>query len=238
MGKKSGSALGAGWKADWGTRILVAAAVGMMAAWTAVPSALAAPAQAAAPVAAAPAVLVLGDSLSAEYGIARGTGWVNLLQDRLRAERFDYSVVNASISGETTVGGKTRLPDLLARHKPAVVVVELGANDALRGLSLQSTESNLRTIITSAQKAGARVVLVGMRIPPNYGQDYTERFFALFAKVADETRTALVPFFLDKVVTRPDWFQEDRIHPTSAAQATLLDNVWPQLKPLLKIRKH
>ena len=181
-----------------------------------------------------PAVLVLGDSLSAEYGIARGTGWVSLLQERLRHERFDYSVVNASISGETTVGGKTRLPDLLKRHKPAVVVVELGANDALRGLSLQSTETNLRGIVGDAQKAGAQVVLVGMRIPPNYGTDYTERFFGLFPKLAREYRTQLVPFFLDKVIARPEWFQDDRIHPTSAAQATLLDNVWPALKPLLK----
>ncbi len=181
-----------------------------------------------------PAVLVLGDSLSAEYGIARGTGWVSLLQERLRRERFDYSVVNASISGETTVGGKTRLPDLLKLHKPAVVVVELGANDALRGLSLQSTETNLRGIVGDAQKAGAQVVLVGMRIPPNYGADYTERFFGLFQKLAREYRTQLVPFFLDNVVTRPEWFQDDRIHPTSAAQPTLLDNVWPALKPLLK----
>ena len=181
-----------------------------------------------------PAVLILGDSLSAEYGIARGTGWVSLLQERLRGERFDYSVVNASISGETTVGGKTRLPDLLKRHKPAIVVVELGANDALRGLSLPSTESNLRSIIGDAQKAGAKVVLVGMRIPPNYGADYTERFFGLFPKLAKEYRTQLVPFFLDKVVTRPEWFQEDRIHPTSAAQSTLLDTVWPALKPILK----
>lgn len=178
--------------------------------------------------------MILGDSLSAEYGIARGTGWVSLLQERLRGERFDYSVVNASISGETTVGGKTRLPDLLKRHKPAIVVVELGANDALRGLSLPSTESNLRSIIGDAQKAGAKVVLVGMRIPPNYGADYTERFFGLFPKLAKEYRTQLVPFFLDKVVTRPEWFQEDRIHPTSAAQSTLLDTVWPALKPILK----
>jgi len=183
---------------------------------------------------AAPAVLVLGDSLSAEYGIARGTGWVKLLDDKLRAERLDYNVVNASISGETTSGGKTRLPDLLARHKPAVVVVELGANDALRGLSLQSTETNLRGMLTAARQAGAGVVLVGMRIPPNYGPDYTERFFALYSKLASEYRVSLVPFFLDKVIARPEWFQDDRIHPTSAAQATLLDNVWPQLQPLLK----
>ncbi|WP_341249205.1 arylesterase [Cupriavidus pauculus] len=183
---------------------------------------------------AAPSLLILGDSLSAEYGIARGTGWVSLLQERLRRERFDYSVVNASISGETTVGGKTRLPDLLQRHKPAIVLVELGANDALRGLPLPSTETNLRTIVGSAQKAGAKVVLIGMRIPPNYGPDYTERFFQLFPKVAKESGAQLVPFLLDRVITRPDWFQDDRIHPTSAAQATLLDNVWPVLKPLLK----
>jgi len=183
---------------------------------------------------AAPTVLVLGDSLSAEYGIARGTGWVSLLQDRLRKERLDYSVVNASISGETTAGGKTRLPDLLARYKPAVVVIELGANDALRGFSLQATEANLRGILAAARQAGAGVVLVGMRIPPNYGQDYTERFFGLYSKLAGEYRVGLVPFFLDKVVTRPEWFQDDRFHPTSAAQATLLDNVWPQLQPLLK----
>jgi acyl-CoA thioesterase-1 len=181
-----------------------------------------------------PALLVLGDSLSAEYGIARGTGWVSLLQARLSKERFDYNVVNASISGETTIGGKTRLPDLLKRHKPAVVIVELGSNDALRGFPLQTTEANLRTIVTDAQKAGAVVLLVGMRIPPNYGQDYAERFFALYAKVAKENRTALVPFFLDKVISRPEWFQSDRLHPTSDAQPTLLDNVWPRLKPLLK----
>ena len=181
-----------------------------------------------------PALLVLGDSLSAEYGIARGTGWVSLLQDRLSKERFDYSVVNASISGETTIGGKTRLPDLLKRHRPAVVIVELGANDALRGFPLQTTEANLRTIVSDAQQAGATVLLVGMRIPPNYGQDYTERFFALYSKLAKEKRAALVPFLLDNVISRPEWFQTDRIHPTSAAQPTLLDNVWSQLKPLLK----
>jgi len=189
---------------------------------------------AALPAMAAPALLVLGDSLSAEYGLARGSGWVSLLQDRLRKERFDYSVVNASISGETTIGGKTRLPDLLARHKPAVVVVELGANDALRGLPLQTTESNLRGIVTDAQHAGARVLLVGMRIPPNYGPDYAERFFSLYPRLAKEYRLPLVPFLLDKVVTRPDWFQADRIHPTADAQSALLETVWPELKPLLK----
>jgi len=184
--------------------------------------------------AATPSLLVLGDSLSAEYGIARGTGWVKLLEARLRTERLDYNVVNASVSGETTVGGKTRLPALLARERPAVVVVELGANDALRGLPLQSTEANLRAIVTSAQQAGARVLLVGMRIPPNYGPDYAERFHAVYPKLATECRVALVPFLLEKVIDRPDWFQPDRLHPTAAAQAALLDTVWPQLAPLLQ----
>lgn len=182
---------------------------------------------------AAQTILVLGDSLSAEYGIARDAGWVKLLEKRLREERLDYNVVNASISGETTVGGKTRLPDLLKRHRPAIVVVELGANDALRGLPLKTTETNLRGIVTSATDAKARVLLVGMRIPPNYGQDYAERFHGLYGKLAEEYRLRLVPFFLDKVIEKPEWFQQDRIHPTAEAQRTLLENVWPQLKPLL-----
>ncbi|WP_458763598.1 arylesterase [Cupriavidus basilensis] len=184
--------------------------------------------------AATPAILVLGDSLSAEYGLARDAGWVKLMEARLRAERFDYNVVNASISGETTVGGKTRLPDLLARHHPAVVIVELGANDALRGLPLQTTEANLRSIVTSAQQAKASVLLVGMRIPPNYGPDYTERFFSLYPKLAGEYKLRLVPFLLEQVIAKPEWFQADRLHPTAQAQGTLLDTVWPQLKPLLK----
>ncbi len=182
---------------------------------------------------AAQTILVLGDSLSAEYGIARDAGWVKLLEKRLREERLDYNVVNASISGETTVGGKTRLPDLLKRHRPSIVIVELGANDALRGLPLKTTETNLRGIVTSATDANARVLLVGMRIPPNYGQDYADRFYGLYGKLAEEYRLRLVPFFLDKVIEKPDWFQADRIHPTAEAQRTLLDNVWPQLKPLL-----
>ncbi|WP_373380093.1 arylesterase [Cupriavidus nantongensis] len=205
----------------------------LLAAGTALAMSAAGPTQAQAP-ATAPALLVLGDSLSAEYGIARGAGWVTLLQDRLRQERFDYSVVNASISGETTIGGKTRLPELLSRHRPAIVVIELGANDALRGLPLQSTEANLRNLVTTAQQAGASVLLIGMRIPPNYGQDYTEKFVSLYPRLAGEYKVRLVPFFLDRVIARQDWFQPDRIHPTAAAQPALLDTVWPQLKPLLK----
>jgi acyl-CoA thioesterase-1 len=196
--------------------------------------ALAAPALRAQPAAQPPSILVLGDSLSAEYGLTRGTGWVKLLEDRLKAQKFDYSVVNASISGETSSGGKSRLPALLARHKPAIVIVELGSNDALRGLSLQATEANLRSLVTLSQQNKAQVVLVGMRIPPNYGQDYTERFFGLFPKLAQEYKARLVPFLLEGVVAKPEWFQADRIHPAAQAQPTLLDTVWPQLRPLLK----
>ena len=183
---------------------------------------------------AAPVILVMGDSLSAEYGIARGTGWVSLLEDRLKAQKFDYSVVNASISGETTSGGKTRLPALLREHKPAVVIVELGANDALRGLSLLSTQANLHAMLKASREAGARSLVIGMRIPPNYGQQYTERFFQTFAGAAKEHKAGYVPFLLEQVVTRPEWFQQDRIHPTAAAQPAMLETVWPQLRSLLK----
>lgn len=182
----------------------------------------------------APVMLVVGDSLSAEYGLARGTGWVTLLEDRLQKEKFDYSVVNASISGETTSGGKTRLPALLRQHKPSIVIIELGANDALRGMSLSSTQANLRAMLTEARNAGARSLVLGMRIPPNYGPQYTERFFQLFASTAKEYKVGYVPFLLENVITRPEWFQQDRIHPTAAAQPAMLDTVWPHLKALLK----
>ena len=183
---------------------------------------------------AAPVILVMGDSLSAEYGLARGTGWVSLLEDRLKAQKFDYSVVNASISGETTSGGKTRLPALLQQHKPALVVVELGANDALRGMSLLSTQTNLRAMLAASRDAGARSLVIGMRIPPNYGQQYTERFFQTFASAAKEYKAGYVPFLLEQVVTRPEWFQQDRIHPTAAAQPAMLETVWPHLQYMLK----
>jgi acyl-CoA thioesterase-1 len=183
---------------------------------------------------AAPVILVLGDSLSAEYGLARGSGWVSLLEDRLKANKFDYNVVNASISGETTSGGKTRLPALLTQHKPALVVVELGANDALRGMSLTSTQVNLRAILKANRDANARSLVIGMRIPPNYGQQYTERFFQTFGSTAKEFKAGYVPFLLERVVERPDWFQQDRIHPNAAAQTAMLDTVWPHLLPMLK----
>lgn len=179
------------------------------------------------------AVLVLGDSLSAEYGLARGEGWVALLEQRLKESGIDATLINASISGETTSGGKTRLPALLSKNQPDVVVVELGANDGLRGLALGDTQKNLRDIINAAKKSKARVVLVGMQLPPNYGTDYTKRFAAIFPTLAKETRSSLVPFMLDGVVSQPQLFQADRIHPTAQAHPIILDNIWPQLKPLL-----
>ncbi|WP_104565913.1 arylesterase [Ralstonia mannitolilytica] len=179
-------------------------------------------------------IVVLGDSLSAGYGLAQGTGWVALLDKRIKERKPDYSVANASISGDTTAGGRSRLPAVLAREKPAIVILELGANDALRGLSLASSETNLKAMIEASQAAGAKVLLVGMRIPPNYGPDYSERFFAMFGKLAQQYHVPFVPFLLDGVVQRQDWFQEDRIHPVAAAQPVMLDNVWPKLEPLLK----
>jgi acyl-CoA thioesterase-1 len=182
-------------------------------------------------------ILVLGDSLSAEYGLARGEGWVQLLQKKLQAEKLAAPIVNASISGETTSGGKGRLPGLLTKHQPAIVIIELGANDALRGLSLAATQENLRGMISSAKGAKAKVLLVGMQIPPNYGGDYTKKFAALFPKLAKENKTALVPFMLQGVAEKPELFQADRIHPNAAAHPQILNNIWPQLKPLLSTGK-
>lgn len=177
-------------------------------------------------------ILVLGDSLSAEYGLARGSGWVALLQQRLKAEKIDSSVTNASISGDTTSGGKTRLPALL-QQRPDIVIIELGANDALRGLPLSATESNLRAMISAAQQAKAKVLLVGMRIPPNYGRDYTEKFFSLYATLAKQTKVPLVPFLLDGIPDKPESFQADRIHPVAQVHPVMLNNVWSGLRPLL-----
>ncbi|MDB5775289.1 MAG: arylesterase [Herbaspirillum sp.] len=179
-------------------------------------------------------VLVLGDSLSAGYGLTHGVGWVTLLQQRLSNEKIAVTVINASISGDTTSGGKARLEPLLAAHKPDVVVVELGANDALRGLPLSETENNLNAILSAAQDIHARTLLLGMRIPPNYGTAYTRQFAELFVNVAKARKSALVPFFLDRVAEQPALFQADRLHPNEQAQAMLLDNVWPYLKPLLQ----
>lgn len=180
-----------------------------------------------------PSILVLGDSLSAEYGLERGTGWVDLLKARLQVENPKYKVVNASISGETTSGGIARLPNLLQEHQPDIVVLELGGNDALRGLQLDMTENNLRQMAGKARSAGAQVLIVGMQIPPNYGRNYTERFQGIFETVANDEDAALVPFLLEGIATDPEMFQADRIHPSAEAQPMLLDNVWPVLQPLL-----
>ena len=184
-------------------------------------------------------LLVVGDSMSAEYGLKRGTGWVALLTNRLgepnapKLAGRPYQVVNASISGETSAGGRSRIDDLLKRHKPRVVLIELGGNDALRGLDLAMTERNLREMTQRAQRSGARVLLVGIQVPPNYGRTYAERFASLFGTVARSEKAAVVPFLLDGFAERMEFFQPDRIHPNEQAQARMLDNVWPTLKRLL-----
>ena len=182
-------------------------------------------------------ILVLGDSLSAEYGLPREAGWVKLLSDRLAKEAAQYSVVNASISGETTSGGRTRLPQLLQQHRPSIVVLQLGANDGLRGLSLASMRDNLAAMIRASGNEGARVLLIGIRVPPNYGREYSERFAAVYAQLAREERVALVPFLLEGFADDLGYFQADRIHPNERAQRRMLDTVWTQLAPLLRPAK-
>jgi acyl-CoA thioesterase-1 len=179
-------------------------------------------------------VLVLGDSLSAGYGLPTGKGWVVLLSERMGREAPGFKVVNASISGDTTHGGRTRLAPLLERHRPVVVVVELGANDGLRGTDLGLTREHLSAIVTASKTAGARVLVIGMRIPPNYGPDYTRRFHALFGEVAQASQSGLVPFLMEGFAERRELFQDDGIHPGMSAQPLMLDNVWPKLAPLLK----
>lgn len=183
--------------------------------------------------AAAQTLLVVGDSISAGLGLDTSQGWVNLLDKRLKEQGFDYRVVNASISGDTTAGGLARLPALLSEQKPALVVIELGGNDGLRGMAPAQLQQNLNAMVQQSRQAGARVVLLGMRLPPNYGQRYTDAFAKVFQSVANEQKIALVPFFLDGVGGVQDMMQADGIHPAVAAQPRLLDNVWPTLKPLL-----
>ena len=181
-------------------------------------------------------ILVVGDSLSAEYGLARGTGWVALLEKKLADEKVNAKVINASISGDTTSGGRSRLPALVTQHQPSVVVIELGGNDALRGLPLTMTQANLQAMARASVKSGAKVLLVGMQVPPNYGADYSAKFAGVFATVAKQEKTALVPFFLKGVADGPDatkLFQADRIHPKQEAHPQMLANVWPQLRKLL-----
>ena len=182
-------------------------------------------------------ILVLGDSLSAEYGLPRGTGWVALLEKRLAQEEIAATVVNASVSGETTSGGRSRLAALLTQHQPSQVVIELGGNDALRGLPLKNTEENLTWMVQTAQNSGAKVLLVGMQVPPNYGTDYANRFAATFTTVAKARKVGVVPFFLKGVADGPDptrLFQPDRIHPRAEAHPQMLANVWPELQKLLR----
>ena len=192
---------------------------------------------AAAPVHAARTILVFGDSLSAGYGLPAGSGWVSLLEQRLKRDRLDYTIVNASISGETTLGGRNRIADALAEHKPAVVIVQLGGNDGLRGNSIEETRRNLIAIVGAARKAGAKVLLVGMRIPPNYGKVYTRRFEALFAEVARQQNASLVPFMLQGFADKPEWFQSDGIHPAVEAQPRILDNIYRRLRALLTTQR-
>jgi acyl-CoA thioesterase-1 len=189
------------------------------------------------PAAHAATILVYGDSLSAAYGLAQEQGWVNLLARRLHAERLDYKVANASISGETTHGGRNRIEGELKTHRPAVVIVELGANDGLRGTSIDSTRANLEAIIDASRRAGARILLVGMRLPPNYGATYVGKFQQIYADIAKKKKVPLVPFLFEGFGEDPKYFLPDGIHPTAQAQAVMLDTVWKELEPLLKSSK-
>lgn len=184
--------------------------------------------------AAAGTILVYGDSLSAAYGISQDQGWVRLLEARLKSEKRNYSVANASISGETTSGGLSRMKQVLERHKPAITVIELGANDGLRGLSVAEMRKNLDAMIAQARAAGSRVVLVGIKLPPNYGADYNRAFEGTFTDLAKVHKTGLVPFLFEGFAEKREYYLPDNIHPTAAAQPILLENVWKALKPMLK----
>jgi acyl-CoA thioesterase-1 len=181
-----------------------------------------------------PKILVLGDSISAGYGLAANEGWVSLLQNRLKAQGYGYRVVNASVTGETTTGGLARLPRALSLHRPAIVVIELGGNDGLRGLPLDTSRANLQKMIDLSRKAGAAVLLLGMKIPPNYGPRYASEFERLYADLARRNKLAFEPFFLDKIALADGMMQEDGIHPTAKAQPIMLETLWPRLAPLLR----
>ena len=175
----------------------------------------------------------MGDSLSAAYGIETQRGWVALLAQRLHAEGYDYRVVNASVSGDTTAQGLTRLPLELERHRPAIVILELGANDGLRGLSLSAMQQNLVHMIQLSQRAGAKLLLIGIRLPPNYGPEYTQKFAAVYSRLAREYQLPLVPFLLAGVAEHRDWMQADGLHPLAMAEPQVLQNVWKYLEPML-----
>jgi acyl-CoA thioesterase-1 len=178
-------------------------------------------------------IMVFGDSLSAGYGLPQGKGWADLLQQRLQRDNYPYAVVNASISGETTLGGRNRFAAALAQHNPRIVILELGANDGLRGQAPEAMRENLIAIVRAAQAAKTKVLLVGMRIPPNYGPDYTEKFHSSFVAVAKQTQTPLVPFLLEGFADRRELFQADGIHPAVEAQSIMLDSIWGKLRPML-----
>jgi acyl-CoA thioesterase I len=182
-----------------------------------------------------PAILVFGDSISAGYGLARvEQGWVGMLRAKLKDEGYGYQVVNASVTGETTAGGLARLPRALALHHPRVVILELGGNDGLRALPIDQMRSNLGKMVDLSVDSGAQVLVLGMRIPPNYGPEFTEKFFAAFADVARDKRAPLVPFLLNDIALSPNLMQADGVHPNELGQPKLLDNVWPRLRPLLR----
>ena len=183
--------------------------------------------------AATPVILVVGDSLSAEYGIRRGAGWVQWLDDNKKEALGDARLVNASISGDTTAGGRSRLAPLLEKHQPAIVILELGANDALRGLSLQASQDNLKNMIGSAKAVGARVILIGMQIPPNFGPDYARQFQEMFGSLAKEEDTYLVPFLFASFALDRNMYQDDGIHPAEQAQPLMAQTVWPVLQQAL-----
>lgn len=185
-------------------------------------------------IAAAATILVFGDSLSAGYGLPQEQGWVNLLERKLRNDKSDYKVVNASISGETTAGGRTRIAAALTKYRPAIVVLELGANDGLRGQSLGAMRANLEAMVEACRKSQSEVLLVGMRLPPNYGPAYTEKFRDVFAAVARDRKLTFVPFLLDRFAEKREYFQDDGVHPTVQAQPLIAETVWKALRPLLK----
>lgn len=184
--------------------------------------------------AAAATILVYGDSLSAAYGLPQEQGWANLLARRLQAEKFDYKVANASLNGETTQGGRSRIAAALGTHQPAIVILELGANDGLRGATLETTRANLEAIIDASQAAGAHVLLVGMRLPPNYGTPYSEKFQRVYGEVAKRRKLRLVPFLFEGFAEKREYFLEDGFHPSAKAQSVMLDTVWKELRPLLQ----
>jgi acyl-CoA thioesterase-1 len=184
--------------------------------------------------AANPKILVYGDSLSASYGVAKQQGWVAFLQKKLNDQHYKYDVVNASISGETTSGGLTRLASTLAKTKPTIIILELGANDGLRGLPVKNMEENLSNMISQSKKAKAKVLLIGMRIPPNYGPQYTESFSSTYPQLSQQHKVLMVPFMLENIAAQPNLIQDDGLHPNALGQPMMLDNIWPKLQLMLK----